>query len=150
MEVSHGAALSVITGGLMSHCCVFDVQHRVAFVFSSLPEMGQINKSKQKATKMSFCVCVCVSLATTNEKSERRLQRWIPPLGSSEHFLFVNTHINMQMHRSRHWLISCTYCHTEEIQQVRQERRAFLSMSEQTIVWWHALPTACVSCSVSD
>lgn len=94
-------------------------------------------KGEQNGTDISFSPYT----VTTNEKLRRRMREWIPLLGSTKHFLFVNTQRNMQMWRSRHWLISCRYCHTEEIQQVKEERGAFFSMSEQTIVWWHSLLT---------
>lgn len=106
--------------------------------------------NKQKRAESDQNVLFSPSSATPNGKLERRLRRRIPPRGSAERLLFVNSRINMQICGSRHRLISCVYRHTEEIQQVRQERGAFFSTSEQTVVWQHALPTACMSWSVSN
>lgn len=119
-----------------------------------------------------FCVFITPRNGTNKQKRTERDQnvlflavfgsgKWKTPTGTQTARVgpsarvcrappLLQTRINMQIHGSRHWLISCLYCHTEEIQQVRQERGAFFSMSEQTTVWWHALPAAYVSCSVSD
>lgn len=57
--------------------------------------------------------CVLFTNHSNNKLKNRRQNATSDPSPrSAEHFLFANTPINIQMHRSKRWLFTCLCCHT--------------------------------------